>query len=670
MLPEWTQAIFLRIVLLGGEKWFCFRFDFRCVFCTTPSRTEPVLVDTWTPLLPFHRNATRCMGPFPPSPEKTGGAVTPVYEPKRGDWESSGIERRRGALRAGRPQDGTPICPCNAFKFGVDRKDASKRRKVGERSAHAAQRLSHVAIAEHRKGSGEIPTSCWRRKRVMEKARCRAASLSMAAILLSAALLFKVASSADIVSVPYCKSLETLFPWGRTALEVGCDELLSNCTRLGWSVAYSCSDETNLRKISGDNTMGSSGIVFDWKNFFLMAALDGKLPQAFPVPRFGIDLLYVSREHTRVLADNVSDEVRRKLAIEFDRMVRPEGMIMSCGPHSFIMITMFTGYPWSVLRSFGQLTGCVVLKKDSHNQRHPMVCKGTELSCVESGSKCLTPIPEDYVPREVEYANYKDGISRDKHMIMKFQVDNVQALNPTLYKRLYKKSNARNYLGRPSHTSSWSAKMRQFGPMERSLVNSGQVRSILDAGAGSCSLEAYMRLHFEGLFKRRSKERVTFVAFDPGYDCAYLDVCGARGSMIYTFGWFEMQPILSESFDMVFQALGIHHSDLSKQYAGFNLTKGLKQQLVDENTKALKKAYNEFDRVLRPGGYLSIHDGECIGYDPNKYVRELQRSSWYNILQEWAQEMQYKVLNTRQSARAQPNCVHVDVILQKPLRHS
>jgi len=399
-----------------------------------------------------------------------------------------------------------------------------------------------------------------------------------------------------------------------------------------------------------------------------MAGLDGKLPQLFPVPRFGIDLLYVSRTQTRILADNIPNKVRRKIAIEFDRMIRPEGMIMSCGPNSYIMITMFSGFPWSVLRSFGQLTGCVVLKKDAHNQQHPLVCKDAELTCVESGGQCLIPIPPNYLPREVDYANHKGGISRDKHMIMKFQINNVQALNPKLYQRLYKRSNTRNLMGRPSHTSSWSGKMQQWGPVERSLVDSGQVRSILDAGAGSCSLEAYLRLHFDRLFERGSKEKITFVGFDPGDDCAFLDVCGARGSMIYTFSWFQMQSFLSEAFDMVFQASGIHHSDLSNQYTGFTLTKSLKQQLVDENTRTLKKAFDEFDRVLRPGGYLSIHDGECTVYDPNKYVKELQQSSWFSILQVWAQEKQYKILYTRESLRAQPNCVHVDIILQKPFQ--
>ena len=63
------------------------------------------------------------------------------------------------------------------------------------------------------------------------------------------------------------------------------------------------------------------------------------------------------------------------------------------------------------------------------------------------------------------------------------------------------------------------------------LVRSGKVKSILDAGAGTCSLDAHLRKH--GL-----RSRVRLVAFG-FYDCSMARVASERGSLIFDWSWLD-----------------------------------------------------------------------------------------------------------------------------------
>ena len=85
------------------------------------------------------------------------------------------------------------------------------------------------------------------------------------------------------------------------------------------------------------------------------------------------------------------------------------------------------------------------------------------------------------------------------------------------------------------------------------LVRSGKVKSILDAGAGTCSLDAHLRKH--GL-----RSRVRLVAFG-FYDCSMARVAAERGSLIFDWSWLDPLPFCQKcTFDVVFQAEGIHHT--------------------------------------------------------------------------------------------------------------
>jgi len=85
------------------------------------------------------------------------------------------------------------------------------------------------------------------------------------------------------------------------------------------------------------------------------------------------------------------------------------------------------------------------------------------------------------------------------------------------------------------------------------LVSKGDVASILDAGAGACSLDAHFRK--TGV---RSKLRVASFGF---YDCSMARVASERGSLVIDWSWVDPLPFCDTcTFDVVFQAEGIHHT--------------------------------------------------------------------------------------------------------------
>ena len=94
---------------------------------------------------------------------------------------------------------------------------------------------------------------------------------------------------------------------------------------------------------------------------------------------------------------------------------------------------------------------------------------------------------------------------------------------------------------------------REWPGALEALVRSGKVKSILDAGAGTCSLDAHLRKH--GL-----RSRVRLVAFG-FYDCSMARVASERGSLIFDWSWLDPLPFCQKcTFDVVFQAEGIYHT--------------------------------------------------------------------------------------------------------------
>jgi len=94
---------------------------------------------------------------------------------------------------------------------------------------------------------------------------------------------------------------------------------------------------------------------------------------------------------------------------------------------------------------------------------------------------------------------------------------------------------------------------REWPPAFDALVRTKKIKSILDAGGGTASLDAHLR-------KQGLRSRVTLVAFG-FYDCSMARVAAERGSLIFDWTWLDPLPFCEAcTFDVVFQAEGIHHS--------------------------------------------------------------------------------------------------------------
>jgi hypothetical protein len=75
---------------------------------------------------------------------------------------------------------------------------------------------------------------------------------------------------------------------------------------------------------------------------------------------------------------------------------------------------------------------------------------------------------------------------------------------------------------------------REWSMLLTQRVLRGNARSILDAGAGTCSLDAHLRKH--GL---RSRVRLVSFGF---YDCSMARVASERGSLIFDWSWLDPLP--------------------------------------------------------------------------------------------------------------------------------
>lgn len=86
------------------------------------------------------------------------------------------------------------------------------------------------------------------------------------------------------------------------------------------------------------------------------------------------------------------------------------------------------------------------------------------------------------------------------------------------------------------------------------LLRTGSIKSVLDAGAGTCTF--YAALLNRQLFSKLDR----FYSFG-GYNCPMLRFCGERGTISMEFNWLDPLPFCSScKFDLVFQAQGLHHN--------------------------------------------------------------------------------------------------------------
>lgn len=142
------------------------------------------------------------------------------------------------------------------------------------------------------------------------------------------------------------------------------------------------------------------------------------------------------------------------------------------------------------------------------------------------------------------------------------------------------------------------------------MIKDGSVRSLLDAGAGSCTLDAMLR--DRGLMPKLKQ----YVAFG-AYDCSMLRVCAERGTISLDYNWLSRLPFCKHClFDMVFQAEGMHHL-----------------QTREEVVKTL----DHFTKQLACGGKLVMDDGLGRGRSWN----------WLKISEDYLRPKGYKMRHFR-----------------------
>ena len=119
-----------------------------------------------------------------------------------------------------------------------------------------------------------------------------------------------------------------------------------------------------------------------------------------------------------------------------------------------------------------------------------------------------------------------------------------------------------------SNTKSYNAAYVNSDPFKlpfrlEEAVKAGKYKRILDAGAGTCSLEGELRR--KGYFKTVRN----FLAFG-AYDCSMLRICAERGSISFQHNWLKPLPVCAScKFDLIYQWAGVHHMQTVEEHDGF-----------------------------------------------------------------------------------------------------
>ena len=101
------------------------------------------------------------------------------------------------------------------------------------------------------------------------------------------------------------------------------------------------------------------------------------------------------------------------------------------------------------------------------------------------------------------------------------------------------------------------AKKKEWRTQFTKWIEAGYVKRVLDAGAGTCSLDATLR-------SSGARKSLTSLVSFGFYDCSMARVAAERGSPILDWTWLAWLPLCSRcKFELIFQAEGIHHTSLS-----------------------------------------------------------------------------------------------------------
>jgi len=104
-----------------------------------------------------------------------------------------------------------------------------------------------------------------------------------------------------------------------------------------------------------------------------------------------------------------------------------------------------------------------------------------------------------------------------------------------------------------SYVTSTPEKLNAGSDELERLIRSRKAKRILDAGAGSCSLEG------ELLRKGYLPHLHNYLAFG-AYDCSMIRICAERGSISFQHDWLIPLPICAScKYDLILQFWGVHH---------------------------------------------------------------------------------------------------------------
>lgn len=342
---------------------------------------------------------------------------------------------------------------------------------------------------------------------------------------------------------------------------------------------------------------------------------------------------------------------------EYLRVLRPSGKLLfwesklgAVQNHPLVAPTAFQNFFVRAEKNVRGLPFCKMLKKESNESlAHAALVNGEALGN-QQGESCQPYVSNDYVSvdalsRRLHFGTLLDlSVARLTHQHIEnaahpdneeqatFVTDRLQdAINGS-------KWYSEQYLGKkmvpisPIMGDTWSFPTEHQGWESRHTewIRSGKVKNLLDAGAGTCSIDALLRQL--GLSP-------TYVGYG-FYDQSMARVCAERGSLIFDWDWGKKLPICKDcAYDMVFQSGGMHH-------AGKECKKQTRP--VDCAKQVLQAQLDSFDGVLKCGGNLVMHDFMTHFVQGNGTSEE--KMTWSSFAKTWAGEKKYVVENVSPEA--------------------
>merc|ERR550537_1510917 len=180
-----------------------------------------------------------------------------------------------------------------------------------------------------------------------------------------------------------------------------------------------------------------------------------------------------------------------------------------------------------------------------------------------------------------------------------------------------------NYVGKTLKDQSREMVHKHDWPEEyETMIRDGKITSMVDAGAGSCSLALMLR-------EKNLMKKLNYFAFG-FYDESMARICAERGQVIMDWSWFNKLPVCSQcKYDLVFQVEGMHH-------IGQDCEKKTLQCVIPQ----WRQTMDNFDEVTKCGGFIHVGDNDC-NKKTNYFYDGDKKQCWAGFAIEWAKEKGY-----------------------------